>query len=138
MANVANNYSKWLSAAGLSPLSGHLRDREQLRKSGLLQVVKSEEAVKMIRAFADAVPITHFYSWTLPPGLPPRWAQSHLELFASKVIPAFRGDLGVSLTARDSGPFIRKSRLFRGKAIDSERRTPCKPFKLITSLPITT
>ncbi len=29
-------------------------------------------------------------SWTLPPGLPPRWAQPHLELFASKVIPAFR------------------------------------------------
>jgi hypothetical protein len=26
----------------------------------------------------------------LPPGLPPRWAQTHLELFASKVIPAFR------------------------------------------------
>ena len=30
------------------------------------------------------------YSWTLPPGLPPLWAQTHLELFASKVIPAFR------------------------------------------------
>jgi hypothetical protein len=44
----------------------------------------------MIRTLADAVPITHFYSWTLPPGLPPRWAQTHLELFASKVIPAFR------------------------------------------------
>jgi len=26
----------------------------------------------------------------LPPGLPPRWAQAHLELFASKVLPAFR------------------------------------------------
>src|ERR1700722_2054904 len=39
----------------------------------------------MIRNFADAVPLTHFYSWTLPPGLPPRWAQTHLELFASKV-----------------------------------------------------
>jgi hypothetical protein len=24
------------------------------------------------------------------PGLPPRWAQTHLELFASKVFPAFR------------------------------------------------
>ena len=48
--------------------------------SGLLQV----------RNLADTVPITHFYSWTLPPGLPPRWAQTHLELFAAKVIPAFR------------------------------------------------
>jgi hypothetical protein len=44
----------------------------------------------MIRRLTDNVSITHFYSWTLPPGLPPRWAQTHLELFASKVIPAFR------------------------------------------------
>jgi probable F420-dependent oxidoreductase len=86
----ANNYSKWLSAAGLSPLSDYLRDREQLQKSGLLQVVDPDTAIKMIRGFANNVPITHFYSWTLPPGLPPRWAQTHLELFASKVIPAFR------------------------------------------------
>jgi alkanesulfonate monooxygenase SsuD/methylene tetrahydromethanopterin reductase-like flavin-dependent oxidoreductase (luciferase family) len=86
----ANDYSKWLSAAGLSPLSEHLHDHEQLRKSGLLQVVAPDAAVELIRTFADAVPITHFYSWTLPPGLPPRWAQTHLELFASKVIPAFR------------------------------------------------
>ena len=28
----ANNYSAWLSAAGLSPLSEHLRDRKQLRQ----------------------------------------------------------------------------------------------------------
>jgi len=44
----------------------------------------------MIRSFADTVPVTHFYSWTLPPGLPPRWAQRHLDLFYTKVIPAFR------------------------------------------------
>jgi alkanesulfonate monooxygenase SsuD/methylene tetrahydromethanopterin reductase-like flavin-dependent oxidoreductase (luciferase family) len=86
----ANNYSAWLSAAGLSPLSEHLRDREQLRKSGLLQVVDPDAAIKLIRDFANNVPITHFYSWTLPPGLPPQWAQTHLELFASEVIPAFR------------------------------------------------
>src|SRR5712692_6906561 len=65
----ANNYSAWLSAAGLQPLSEHLRDREQLRKSGLLQVVDPDMAIKMIRDFAKNVPITHFYSWTLPPGL---------------------------------------------------------------------
>ena len=86
----ANNYSSWLSAAGLSPLSEPLRDREQLRQSGLLQVVEPQAAIKMIRDFASSVPITHFYSWTLPPGLPPRWAQAHLELLASRVIPAFR------------------------------------------------
>jgi hypothetical protein len=88
--NQANDYSKWLSAASPNPLSEHLQDHEQLRKSGLLQVVAPDAAIEMIRTLADAVPITHFYSWTLPPGLPPRWAQTHLELFASKVIPAFR------------------------------------------------
>jgi hypothetical protein len=86
----ANNYSAWLSAAALSPLSEHLRDREHLRQSGLLKVVDPDTAIAMIREFLSSVPVTHYYSWTLPPGLPPRWAQSHLELFASKVIPAFR------------------------------------------------
>jgi probable F420-dependent oxidoreductase len=86
----ANDYSLWLSAAGLEPLAPHLSNREDLRKSGLLQVVDPDTAIGLIRNFSDAVPLTHFYSWTLPPGLPPRWAQAHLELFASKVIPAFR------------------------------------------------
>jgi len=85
-----NNYSVWLEAGGLQPLAPHLNDREALRQSGLLQVVDPETAIRMIRDLADTVPITHFYSWTLPPGLPPRWAGTHLELFASKVIPAFR------------------------------------------------
>jgi len=85
-----NNYSVWLQAGGLQPLAPHLNDREALKQSGLLQVVDPDTAIGMIRNLADTVPITHFYSWTLPPGLPPRWAQTHLELFASKVIPAFR------------------------------------------------
>jgi hypothetical protein len=41
----ANNYSAWLSAAGLQPLSAHLRDREQLRQSGLLKVVDPDTAI---------------------------------------------------------------------------------------------
>ena len=81
---------EWLSAAGLQPLAPHLQDPETLRQSGLLEVVEPETATSMTRNFINNVPITHFYSWTLPPGLPPRWAQAHLELFASKVIPAFR------------------------------------------------
>jgi hypothetical protein len=27
----------------------------------------------MIQNFSNKVPIIHFYSWTLPPGLPPPW-----------------------------------------------------------------
>jgi hypothetical protein len=68
----------------------YLRDREHLRQSGVLKVVESDTAKTMIREYTRNFPVTHYYSWTLPPGLPPRWAQSHLELFASKVIPAFR------------------------------------------------
>ena len=86
----ANNYTEWLSKAGLSPLTASLRDREHLRHSGLLKVVEPETAITMIREFISNVSVTHYYAWTLPPGLPPRWAQAHLELFASKVIPAFR------------------------------------------------
>ena len=85
-----NNYNAWLSAAGHQPPSADLRDREHLRQSGLLQVVEPDTAIKMIRDFSNSVPITHFYSWTLPPGMSTKWAQAHLELFASKVIPAFR------------------------------------------------
>ena len=65
-------------------------------------------AITMIRDFITKVPVTHYYSWTLPPGLPPRWAQSHLELFASKVIPR------VSLT-RDGRAEI------QARAVDSSR-----------------
>ena len=86
----ANNYTAWLSAAGLMPNPVYLRDREHLRQSGVLKVVEPETAITMIREFVRHVPVTHYYAWTLPPGLPPRWAQTHLELFASKVIPAFR------------------------------------------------
>jgi hypothetical protein len=105
MIYQANNYSKWLSAAGLAPLSSELLcDREQLRECGLLQVLTPDAAVKMIRTFATTVPSTHFYSWTLPPGLSPRWAQAHLELFASEVIS------GVSVTARYRPSRIRDER----------------------------
>ena len=85
-----DNYTAWLSRGGHMPNPVYLRDREHLRQSGILKVVEPEAAVAMIRDYVREVPITHYYSWTLPPGLPPRWAQHHLELFASKVIPAFR------------------------------------------------
>jgi len=85
-----NNYSEWLQSGGLQPLAPRIDDHGALKQSGLLQVVDPDTAIGMIRNFVDTVPITHFYSWTLPPGLPPRWAQAHLELFASRVIPAFR------------------------------------------------
>lgn len=85
----AKNYLEWAEKAGQrSPMT--LRNHDDLRQSGYLKVVEPEAAVKIIREYVNSVPVTHFYSWTLPPGLPAKWAQPHLELFASKVIPAFR------------------------------------------------
>jgi probable F420-dependent oxidoreductase len=85
-----NNYSAWLQAGGLQRLAPHLDGPQALKQTGLLQVVDPDTAIHMIRDLAQTISITHFYSWTLPPGLSPHWAQTHLELFASTVIPAFR------------------------------------------------
>ena len=84
-----NGYAVEMEKAGM-PLLPHIRDVAHLRELGLLNVVDVETCIAMIRAYATEVPLTHYYSFTLPPGLPASWAQPHLELFASKVIPAFR------------------------------------------------
>ncbi len=44
----------------------------------------------MIREIRAEVPLTDYLSWIVAPGLPPAWAARHIELFAKKVIPAFR------------------------------------------------
>ena len=84
-----NQYAEWSAKAGM-PLFDTIRDRDHLREVGLLQVVDVDTCVKMIRDYASETPLTHYYSWTLPPGLPTSWIQPHLELFAKKVIPAVR------------------------------------------------
>jgi hypothetical protein len=89
VVHQANHYMAWSEKAGQTPNPVYLRDREDLRKTGQFNVVDPQAAIKMIREYISTVPVTHYYSWTLPPGLPPSWAQPHLELFASKVIPAF-------------------------------------------------
>jgi len=85
----ANHYMAWSEKAGQTRNPVYLRDRDDLRKTGQFNVVDPQTAIKMIREYISEVPVTHYYSWTLPPGLPPSWAQPYLELFASKVIPAF-------------------------------------------------
>ena len=90
-----NCYADWAEQAGMpadfrEKVVPKPRDRSELKKLGILNVVDVSTAIEMIRAYAAEVPLTHYYSWTVPPGLPPSWVQPHLELFASKVIPAFR------------------------------------------------
>ena len=84
-----NAYAEWSEKAGM-PLFPKVPDTDALRESGLFQVVDVDTCIRMIRDYALETPLTHYYSWTLPPGLPASWIQPHLELFTSKVIPAFR------------------------------------------------
>lgn len=84
-----NAYAEWSEKAGM-PLFPKLPDIAALRESGLFQVVDVDTCIQMIRDYALETPLTHYYSWTLPPGLPASWIQPHLKLFTSKVIPAFR------------------------------------------------
>ncbi|MGH7863759.1 MAG: LLM class flavin-dependent oxidoreductase [Candidatus Binataceae bacterium] len=84
-----NNYAEWFTKAGAG-VAQKIRDRDHLREVGALRVLDVDGCIKAIRDYARDVPLTHYFSWTLPPGLPARWVEPHLELFALKVIPAFR------------------------------------------------
>lgn len=85
-----NGYAEWMEKAGMSSKYVRMRDREELKKSGTLKVVDPETCIAIIKEYLSEVPVTHLRSWTIPPGLSAKWAQPHLELLASKVIPAFR------------------------------------------------
>jgi len=90
-----NMYAAWAAKVGWQQpwqnMPGDMiRDIDHLRQLGLFMVTDVDTCVKKIREYAAEAPLTHYYSWTIPPGLPASWAQPHLELFADKVIPAFR------------------------------------------------
>lgn len=65
------------------------KSRADLASRGAM-IVSPEQAIEAIRGYAAAQPISRFYGWTLPPGLPPEWVDEHLELFAREVIPQVR------------------------------------------------
>lgn len=84
-----NGYAEWFGKAGM-PRLPRIRDAAHLRELGMFNVVDVDTCIEMIRAYAAEVPLTHYYSFTIPPGLPASRMQPHLELFSREVIPAFR------------------------------------------------
>jgi hypothetical protein len=52
--------------AAQTPNAVYLRDRDGLRKRGHLMVVDPETAIKIIREYISAVPLTHYYSGPYP------------------------------------------------------------------------
>ncbi|HTK64791.1 MAG TPA: LLM class flavin-dependent oxidoreductase [Pseudonocardia sp.] len=88
LSDQITRYAKWTTDAGLDffqPAS----DRAGLERQGCL-IVTPEQACEVLTNFIGENKLTRFYSWTLPPGLPPEWSDEHVELFASEVIPNFR------------------------------------------------
>ena len=83
-----NLYARWFSEAGMSVVATAQSDTD-LERQGVL-VLKPEQAIEAVRAYARTNLITRFYGWTVPPGLPPEWSDEHVELMAREVIPAFR------------------------------------------------
>jgi len=83
-----NRYAKWTKEAGLDFVKP-AHDRAALEAQGCL-IVTPEQANDIVRAFIDDNGLDRFYSWTLPPGLPPEWSDEHVELFATQVAPNFR------------------------------------------------
>lgn len=81
-------YARWFGEAGMAVAAVANTD-EDLRRQGVL-VVSPEQARAAIERYRAEVPITRFYGWTVPPGLPPEWSDEHVELMAREVIPAFR------------------------------------------------
>ncbi len=84
----ANLYARWFGEAGLRAVTP-VRSAAELRPRRVL-VVSPEQAAEAVRAYTRDIPVTRFYGWTIPPGLPPEWADEHLELMAREVIPHFR------------------------------------------------
>jgi len=83
-----NLYAQWFGEAGMS-VATPARSGDDLRARGVA-IVRPEQAAAAIRDYCKLVPVDRFYGWTLPPGLPPEWADEHLELMAREVIPHFR------------------------------------------------
>jgi alkanesulfonate monooxygenase SsuD/methylene tetrahydromethanopterin reductase-like flavin-dependent oxidoreductase (luciferase family) len=82
-----NTYAKWHADTdwGMQPM-----DFETFKKSGAVRVLTPAAAIDFLRGRQAAAPTMESFCMTVPPGLPlPKFAK-YAELFATKVIPAFR------------------------------------------------
>ena len=82
-------YNVWLAEAGQT-LFPEANTEQQLRESGMLQVLTPQQAVDQIGAYVEATGIERYYTWTVPPGMPAAEMNEYLELFATDVMPHFR------------------------------------------------
>jgi alkanesulfonate monooxygenase SsuD/methylene tetrahydromethanopterin reductase-like flavin-dependent oxidoreductase (luciferase family) len=92
--HVNNTYGEWLDedkdATGidksttLEPMT-----LEEFKAKGILRVLTPDQAITMFNRMLAKTPVEHFMMM-LPPGLPAGKFVKYAEVFANKVIPAFR------------------------------------------------
>jgi alkanesulfonate monooxygenase SsuD/methylene tetrahydromethanopterin reductase-like flavin-dependent oxidoreductase (luciferase family) len=82
-----NTYAEWQEGAEWQVFTG--MDLEQFKQAGVMKVITPEEAVTYIKSRQEAAPIEAFCMQAAS-GFPPAKLAEHAELFAKKVMPAFR------------------------------------------------
>jgi alkanesulfonate monooxygenase SsuD/methylene tetrahydromethanopterin reductase-like flavin-dependent oxidoreductase (luciferase family) len=82
-----NTYAEWQEGADWAVYSQMSLD--EFKKAGLMKVLTPDEAVAYIRSRREAAPIEAFCMQAAS-GFPLSLLAEHAELFANKVIPAFR------------------------------------------------
>lgn len=90
--HVNNTYGVWLNedkASGIDDPFLKPMSLEQFKSSGILQIRTPEDAIAKFKAMQTRVPIEHFMMMK-PPGLPSEKFVEYADLFARKVLPAFR------------------------------------------------
>lgn len=82
-----NTYAKWQEGAEWSVYTQMSLD--EFKRAGVMKVLTPDEAIGYIRSRQAAAPIEAFVMQA-PTGFPLKLLAEHAELFASKVMPAFR------------------------------------------------
>jgi alkanesulfonate monooxygenase SsuD/methylene tetrahydromethanopterin reductase-like flavin-dependent oxidoreductase (luciferase family) len=85
-------YSVWMLNWNTPPLYPPVSNKDELRKTGLLTVLTPEQAIKAIGEYAQAMHTTTLTFIMNEAACPPAVMREHMELFAAKVIPAFRSE----------------------------------------------
>jgi alkanesulfonate monooxygenase SsuD/methylene tetrahydromethanopterin reductase-like flavin-dependent oxidoreductase (luciferase family) len=82
-----NTYAEWQADKDWRP--SDVMDFETFTKSGTIKVLTPEQAIAHFRSKLEAVPLEGFCMFA-PAGYPLSKLAEHAELFAAKVLPAFR------------------------------------------------
>jgi len=82
-----NTYAEWQEGAEWSVFSQMSVD--EFKKTGLMKILTPDEAISYLKSRQEQAPLEAF-CMQAPSGFPLKLLAEHAELFASKVMPAFR------------------------------------------------